>query len=111
MTLLKAYLIICWLVVAYVTVWAVREMGAGAAGEVFLRDLSHPWRAQFNSDFFFHLLLIAGWVWYREPHPVARPLCALGSIFGGSLFSFAYILVATLRAGGDPRRLLLGRHA
>jgi hypothetical protein len=110
MTLLRIFLAVAWLVIAYVTVRAVSQLGV-AGGNIFFSDFSQPWRAQFNTDFGFHLLLMAGWIFYREKSTVAGVLCGMGAIFLGGFFSMAYILVATIRAKGHARVLLLGNHA
>lgn len=109
MTLFRTFLAIIWIVALATMIAAVGEMGPMAAVDFFFGDISHPWRGQFNLDFSGHLLLMAAWIYYREPSAVARPLCAMGAMLFGGAFSFAYILVATIRAEGDMRKLLLGR--
>lgn len=110
MNVFRIVLLALWAVVMYVSVRAVQEMGM-QAGEIFVGDFAHPWRAQFNTDFSAHLLLMALWVIYREPKLWVGIPCAILSVMGGGAFSFAYILVATFRADGDVRKLLLGKHA
>jgi hypothetical protein len=111
MTMLRAFLLVAWVIAAVTMVWGVTAMGMSAAGDVFIGDFAHPWRAQFNADFLAHLILMAAWIFYREPSPVGRYVCAPAAIFLGGAFSFLYIVVAATRAGGEPRKLLLGRHA
>ena len=82
MTILRGVLIAGWLVATATMVWGVSAMGFSAAAEVFVADFAHPWRAQFNADFLVHLLLMAAWVFYREPSPVGRYLCAPAAIRG-----------------------------
>ena len=36
---------------------------------------------------------------------------AILSVFLGGMFSFPYLLLATYRANGDPKKILLGIHA
>ena len=111
MTFFKVALAAGWLAVLAVTARAVGSMGLGAAGDIFMADFAHPWRAQFNSDFLGHILLMAGWIAWRD-RVLAKGL-ALGllAIMGGGAFSFGYVLVAAIRAKGDMRRLLLGDRA
>ncbi|MDP9141860.1 MAG: hypothetical protein M3O62_13820 [Pseudomonadota bacterium] len=108
MTLLRGYLIAAWLLLAAITVYAVTSLGLDAAN-VFFSDFAHPWRAQFYTDFLLHVVPIAAWIFWREPSRIVGLLCAVGAASGG-LFTLLYVLVATFRANGDPRRLLLGRH-
>jgi hypothetical protein len=111
MRVLRVILIVAWLLVIGVSIHAIQAMGASASGNIFLGDFSHPWRAQFNTDFSFHLLLMALWILYREKSPIRGFAFALLSIVGGGAFSLAYIFVATFAAKGDIRRLLLGDRA
>jgi hypothetical protein len=108
MQILRAILIVGWLLVLWITMHAIQAMGASASGDIFMRDFGHPWRAQFNTDFSFHLLLMALWILYREKSLIRGIPFAVLSIVGGGAFSLAYILVATFVAKGDIRRLLLG---
>ena len=80
-------------------------------GNIFFTDFSHPWRAQFNTDFSIHLFLMAAWIAYREPRRLLGAMLAVLSVLGGGAISLLYILVASYRARGDVRALLLGRHA
>jgi hypothetical protein len=99
---------VAWLIVTWISVAAVSQMGFGAASDIFIGDFAHPWRAQFNADFSAHLLLMAGWIIFREKRLlVAMSFGAAGILFGG-VFSLAYIFVATFRCEGSFQRLLLG---
>ena len=109
MTLLRGYLILGWVLLVGVTVWAVTTLGIGG-GKVFITDFAHAWRAQFYTDFMLHVIPITAWVFWRESSRVVGIACALGTTMGG-LFTLLYVLAATYRAGGDAKRLLLGRHA
>jgi hypothetical protein len=110
MAVLKIFLAAAWLVTAFVTARAVSQLGVGAIA-IFFSDFSQPWRAQFNTDFTFHLLLIGGWVLYREESRRTGILCGIGVILVGGLFSMAYLFIAIIRAKGDVRVLLLGNNA
>lgn len=98
-----------WGLIVAVTGYAVYTLGSDG-GMVFLSDLSHPWRAQFNTDLMIHLLLFASWVFWREQSKVAGAVCALLCLMGG-LFTLPYLLWAMHRAGGDMKLLLLGAQA
>jgi hypothetical protein len=106
--LLRALVLIVWAVVATVTVWALLDLGLLALPRTFLADLAHPWRAQLYADLEAHLLLVGAWMIYRERLPLAGIACALATLLLGALFSLPYVLLASVRARGDMRRLLLG---
>ena len=102
------FLAAIWTAVAAVTLWALADLGLPAALQTFLSDLRHPWRAQFYADLEAHLLLLGAWMVYRERSRSTGVACAVLTLLLGALFSLAYVLVASIRAGGDVRRLLLG---
>jgi hypothetical protein len=99
-----------WLRMLYVTVHAGQSLGWDKAGDFFFGDMAHPWRAQFNTDFLFMLLLVAAWmVWHAKSRALGAAF-ALLSVMGGCLFTFAYLLVQSVRTNGDIAAVLLGRH-
>lgn len=109
MNLFRIVLVIAWAVLAFITWRAIAVLGSDAAN-IILDDFSHPWRAQYYSDFILHVLLVSGWVCWREQSRAVGVACALACIGGGALISLIYIFIATFRADGDSRKLLLGRH-
>jgi hypothetical protein len=111
MTGFRIFLAAIWVVVAAVTVWALVEMGLAAALATFFSDLGHPWRAQFYADLEAHLLLVGAWMIYRERSRGVGVACAVLTVLLGALFSLAYVLIASIRARGDARMLLLGERA
>jgi hypothetical protein len=111
LTAFRVLLGIGWLVLLVVSVHAVKAMGAGAAGTVFMGDFAHPWRAQFNTDFSLHLLLVAAWMTWRTRPWVVGLICGILAINLGGLFTLAYLLVASFRAKGDIGKILLGDRA
>ena len=111
MQIFRGFLAIAWLAMTWVSIQAVATMGAHTAGDVFFGDMAHPWRAQFNTDFGVHLLLMAGWIAYREKSLVRGIPFGLLAILLGGVFSFAYLFLATFAARGDWKVLLLGRRA
>lgn len=103
------FALVIWVVLLAVTWHAIAAMGFGG-GNLFFADFAHPWRAQFNTDFSFHVLFIAIWVFWRAQSKPLGLLFALLCALGG-VFTFAYLAVAAYRARGDTRVLLLGAHA
>lgn len=99
-----------WLRLLYVTVHAGQVLGWDQAGAFFFGDLGHPWRAQFNTDFFFVLLLIAAWMLWHARSRLLGLAFAVLSVMGGGLFTFAYLLVQSFRTKGNIAAVLLGRH-
>lgn len=99
-----------WLRLLYVTVHAGQTLGWDKAGDFFFGDMAHPWRAQFNTDFFAMLLLVAVWmVWHAKSRALGVVFAVL-SVMGGCLFTFAYLLVQSFRTNGNIPAILLGRH-
>lgn len=111
MTVFRVLLGLAWLGLLAVSVNAVRQLGLGAAGDVFFSDMSHPWRAQYNTDFLLHVVLVAAWMVYRSRSWIVGLICGLLAINVGGVFTLAYILVATFQAKGDMRKVLLGWRA
>jgi hypothetical protein len=110
MNTLRAALLFAWVVLVAITAHAIVALGNDAA-MIIVDDFSHAWRAQYYSDFIIHVLLLAGWVFWRERSKALGLALALCCIAGGALFTLAYLFVTTFRVQGDGRRLLLGHHA
>jgi len=108
MSSLKFLLALLWAALVIITWRALHELGSDG-GMVFVSDFLHPWRAQFNTDFSVHLLLLAIWVYWREQSKAVGIACALLCLLGG-LFTLPYLWLAVHRARGAFRRLLLGAH-
>jgi len=110
MTIFRAFLIVAWAAVVVVTVFAVQSQGVSAAGDVFFADMAAgDWRGQFNVDFMAHLLLIAGWVVWREQFSAKGIVLAVLCVMGGGLVSLAYLLVISITAKGNMQEILTGR--
>jgi hypothetical protein len=109
MNLFRAALFVAWVLLAFITWRAISELGSDGSYIIF-EDFSQPWRAQYYTDFILHVLLVAGWVFWREQSKAVGAACALACISGGALISLLYVFIATYRAGGDSRKLLLGKH-
>ncbi len=110
MQIFRILVLAAWLAVMWISVQAVSAMGFDGAN-LFFSDFAHPWRAQFNGDFSAHLALMAGWLFYRENNWLTGLLCGIGAIMLGGAFSLLYIFIATFRAQGSFRNLLLGARA
>ena len=108
MTAFRLFVGAAWMLIATITGWAIWEMGLPAAPATFVRDLAHPWRAQFYADLEAHLLLVAWWIFNRERSPAIGIFYGAATVLLGALFTMPYILIATVRAKGDPRAVLLG---
>jgi hypothetical protein len=76
---------------------------------VFFGDIGKvAWPGQFDLDFMFMLALSALWVAWRHGFSVPGIGLAVLAFFGGTPFLSVYLLVASLRARGDMRAILLG---
>jgi hypothetical protein len=104
-------LLILWSAVSAITVGAIAAMGIDAAPATFVRDLAHPWRAQFYADLEAHLLLFAGWIVWRERASAPGFVYAAATLLLGALFTLPYLLVASAGCGGGVGPLLLGSRA
>ena len=107
MTAFRLLLVLLWLAIAAITVNALLDQGLAAAPITFARDLAHPWRAQFYADFEMQLLLLAAWIVWREPSRLRGVAFALLNMLLGALFTLPYLLLASVRSGGDVRAMLL----
>lgn len=109
MNILRVALVTLWLALALISAQAF--MGSGMlAGEVFFRDIQAlSWPAQFNFDLLGHLILFSAWVAWRHAFRPIGIILAVFCIIGGGLFTFAYLLVASLLSRGNAKALLLGK--
>jgi hypothetical protein len=110
MTVLRIALAAGVLVMAWLTYQAGQQLGLDKAGDIFFGDMAHPWRAQFNVDFSFHLLLVAAWMIWSASNRALGLLFGLLAVTGGALFTFAYLFVQTFKHGGNIKAVILGRH-
>ena len=101
------------LVVFTIIIFAVTFAAAAASGSnwpaVFLGDLfALNWRSQFNADLVIHLALIGVWVAWRDGFGIKGMIYGAFCVICGGMFTFPYLLLASYRANGDPRRMILG---
>ncbi|MBD2570393.1 hypothetical protein [Anabaena lutea] len=110
MTLLRAFLVVSTLLIFTVSIYAIVTRGINFPAVYFGDLLKLDWRAQFNTDLLIFLCLTAIWVTWREG------FTPKGFLFGflcpsvGAMFVCPYLLLATYKANGDPKELLLGVH-
>jgi hypothetical protein len=74
-----------------------------------LTDLkAKNWAGQFDLDFLIYIFFVALWLLWRHDFKPVGWLMVLGS-FGGSLFMAPYLLIASIKADGDVKEVLLGK--
>src|SRR5512139_124412 len=108
MTAFRLLLVVIFLAISGYTLVVIGDHGMNLLA-VFFGDMAKlAWPGQFNLDFMCMLALSALWVAWR--HRFSGPGLVLGIVafFGGALFLSVYLLVESLRAGGDARALVLG---
>ncbi len=77
---------------------------------VFFGDMkAMGWPGQFNLDFMGFLTLSALWVSWRHHFTPAGLALGLVALFGGISFLAPYLLIASFKANGDARELLVGK--
>lgn len=77
---------------------------------VFFGDMAGMgWAGQFNLDFMGMLILSALWVGWRHRFSAGGIVLALLALLGGTPFLCVYLLIESVRSGGDVRAMLLGR--
>ena len=111
MLLLRLLLCVGWVGLFIVSFRAVSAMGLDAGASVFFADLSHPWRAQYDTDLGLHLLVMGAWMIGRTRSLLLGLLSLFLAVNLGGLFTLAYILVVSFVEKGDLPRILLGWRA
>jgi hypothetical protein len=89
------------------------SLDEGLGMDRFLAGLADPWTLFIGFDLMTGLLLMAGWIAWRQRgqrlfDTVAWILCLT---WWGNVVAAAYILVALRQSGGDPARFFLGERA
>lgn len=107
----RLLLLLGWSALAAVTAWALVELGLLALPQTMIADLCHPWRAQLYFDLELQLLVFAAWAIWRARSLGTGLACAAATMLLGALFTLPYLLMASVRAKGDVRALLLGARA
>jgi hypothetical protein len=108
MTAFRVLLISMIVIVLGYTGVVVASHGWGLLS-IFFGDIgAMGWPGQFNLDFSCLLILSALWVaWRNQFSPAGLALGAL-ALVGGTPLLASYLLVASIRARGDVKVLLLG---
>ena len=108
MTLFRAFLAVIFLTLLAYTAVVASHHGLNLF-PVFFGDMARlTWPGQFNLDFLFMLTLSGLWVAWRHRFSAIGLLLGTAALFGGSLFLSLYLLVVSVRVGGDIRALVLG---
>ncbi len=71
--------------------------------------VSLTWPGQFNFDFMCFLLLSGLWLAWRHHFSPGGVLLGLVGVFGGIMLLAPYLLLASFKANGDIKVLLLGK--
>ena len=108
MNAFRVYLVLVVLVIAVYTAVVIGDHGWNLFA-VFFGDMAElNWPGQFNLDFMFMLLFSGFWIaWRQQFSPGGLALGVLG-VFGGAPLLSIYLLVASAKAKGDVKELLLG---
>jgi len=108
MNAVRALLAMMFVVIAGYTAVVIAHHGPNLL-PIFFGDIAKwTWPGQFNLDFLCMLTLSGLWVAWRHGFSGAGLLLGVLALFGGAFFLTAYLLVASVRAAGDVRTLLLG---
>ena len=105
---LRYFLVLSTVIIYAMTALAIKGHGVNWPAVAVNDLLSLDWRSQFDSDFIIHLLLLAAWVVWREGATARGYLFGFLSIVMGGMFSFPYLIYASLQANGSVQALLLG---
>lgn len=108
MTLFRLFLVAVMLTILVYTSVTIANEGWSLI-PIFFGDIAlMKWPGQFNLDFSCFLLLAAIWVaWRHHFSPIGLALAPVAA-FGGMMFMSVYLLINSLRTGGDTAALLLG---
>ena len=77
---------------------------------IFFGDMvSLTWPGQFNFDFMCFLILSGLWLSWRHHFSPGGLLLGFAGVFGGIMLLAPYLLLASYKANGDMKVLLLGK--
>jgi hypothetical protein len=77
---------------------------------IFFGDISAmTWPGQFNFDFMCFLILSGVWLAWRHHFSVGGLVLGVVGVFGGIMLLAPYLLIASYKANGDVKVLLLGK--
>lgn len=108
MTLFRAFLATCLIVIAAYTTITIAHHGANLL-PVFFGDMAKmEWPDQFNLDFMTLLMLSGLWVAWRHQFSASGIALGVLAVFGGMLFLSIYLLIHSVKTQGDMKALLMG---
>lgn len=109
MTLLRLLLLIMFTIIVAYTLMVANTHGWGLIS-VFVDDIvAINWSGQFNLDFMGYLILSATWVAWRHCFSLSGVGLALLASVGGMTFFAPYLLLASVKAKGNIKQLLMGQ--
>jgi hypothetical protein len=108
MNLFRLLLIAIVAVVGLYTVVVIGEHGVDFLTPFYADIAKMGWPGQFNMDFHAFLILGSVWLMWRHHFSVLGLLFGLIIFAGGAPFLCSYLLVASFKANGDVKALLLG---
>ena len=77
---------------------------------IFFGDMvAMTWPGQFNFDFMCFLILSGLWLAWRHHFSIGGLFLGLVGLFGGIMILAPYLLIASYKANGDIKMLLLGK--
>ena len=77
---------------------------------IFFGDIATmTWPGQFNFDFMCFLILSGLWLAWRHHFSVGGLVLGVVGVFGGIMLLAPYLLIASYKANGDAKILLLGK--
>lgn len=77
---------------------------------IFFGDMAAmTWSGQFNFDFMCFLILSGLWLAWRHQFTLGGLALGVLGLFGGIMVLAPYLLIASFKANGDIKTLLLGK--
>ena len=108
MLVLPSFLALSTVTIFAVTIIVFLSHGANWPAVAVADILEMNWRSQFDIDFIIYLLLAAAWISWREGFTLKGHIYGILSVVLGGMFMFPYLLVASYKANGDVKEILLG---
>lgn len=105
----RLFLSVLLVVIVTYTGVVIGRHGVVDFAPIFFGDIAKMgWTGQFNLDFAGLLLFSALWVAWRHRFSAAGIALAILAVVAGTPFVCVFLLIESLRSGGDVRALLLG---
>ncbi|MBI1237901.1 MAG: hypothetical protein GC199_01025 [Alphaproteobacteria bacterium] len=109
MTAFRGFLVVFWTGLFVYTAIVIANEGPFLF-DVFFGDIAAmKWPGQFNADFTCFLALSGLWLAWRHHFSAVGLLFGVLGFFGGAMFLFAYLLIASFQTNGDIAALMLGK--